>query len=61
MTTTPDRYPTTRSVTCECSWRYSVTNGVPAECPMCVHKRGKAELERVLRDNSDLKGKTNEQ
>jgi len=57
MTTPPDRYPTTHQATCEvCGWKYSVTNGVPAECPACERNARMAELNRVLNQNSDLKG-----
>lgn len=56
MTTPPDRYPTTRQATCEvCNWKYSQTNGVPAECPACEREKRMAELNRVLNSNSDLK------
>lgn len=56
MTTPPDRYPTTHRATCPvCDWQYSVTNGVPAECPACERNARMADLNRVLNSNSDLK------
>lgn len=56
MTDIPDRYPTTRQATCEvCGWRYSQTNGVPAECPACERAKRMPDLNRVCNVNSDLK------
>jgi hypothetical protein len=54
-----DRYPTTAPVTCDvCNWLYNVTKGEPATCPGCERAARMAELNRVLKVNSDLKGKT---
>lgn len=56
MSDTIDRYPTTQQATCPvCNWQYSVTNGVPDECPSCERNARMAELNRVLNSNSDLK------
>lgn len=52
------RYPTTQTITCDtCGWKYSQTNGIPAECPACERARRMPELMRALGVNSDLKGK----
>jgi hypothetical protein len=53
-----DRYPTTTPVTCDvCNWLYTVTNGTPSTCPGCERAARMADLNRVLKVNSDLKGK----
>jgi hypothetical protein len=51
-----DRYPTTQTVTCQtCDWHYSQTNGVPATCPNCEHRKRKPALDAVLERESKEK------
>lgn len=62
MNDIPDRYPTTRTATCDKGheFRQTLDPGrgyhVPQTCPMCDFETRRAELERVLKKNSDLKG-----
>ena len=49
MSDTIDRYPTTHRATCPvCNWQYSVTNGVPAECPACERAKRMDALMKTL-------------
>jgi hypothetical protein len=50
-------YHTTLPTKCDtCGHTYNVTNGTPATCPGCERAARMAELNRVLKSNSDLKG-----
>lgn len=62
MTTPPDRYPTTRTATCDvCSWQWRQTINPktnahePVDCPACERAKRMADLNRVCNVNSDLK------
>jgi hypothetical protein len=58
-----DRYPSTRQTTCDsCGWTFSQTpwrgKMQPETCPECDMAPKRAEVERVLVSNSDLKKPT---